>query len=219
MAGTPPSVAAVVRDFCVDAREGRIPDGTHVRQRDLMSLHGATRATAQSAIAIIRHQGLLVPDFRGRLRLRLPRRSELREIYALRIALEQLILQVMLEREHEVDLNQTRVFFASLSSAIAEGRWDVDRAESLAFNRLARASGWPMLVRMVGDLQHDLRPTRLLLDDLMQAPTTARTSANLGGMWQAVANRDVATACGILRTHIEEWEAWVLERLPETTAA
>lgn len=215
----PLSVSDVVRGFCVAAREGRVPDGQPVRQRDLMSLCGASRARAQSAMAILRHQGLLVPDLRGRLLLRLPRRSEVWEIYTLRIALEGLVLEVSMERLSDADLDRIHGFFIRLRNAIREGRWDIDRAERVAFKGLARITGWPMLVRMVSDLNHDIRSCRLLLADLLATPAAVREGDHLDGLWQAVRSRDVATVHRLHRTTIERRAAWVLERLPESASS
>lgn len=212
----PPSLSEVVRAFCVAAREGRVPDGSPVRQRDLMSLCGASRARAQSALAILRHQGLLVPDFRGRLLLRLPRPAEVSEIYALRIALEGLILEVSIERLSDADLDRIQGVFIRLRNAIREGRWDADRAETVAFNGLARIIRWPMLVRMASDLNHDLSSSRLLLGDLLAMPSAVREGDHTDELWHLVRTRDTSAVHRLLRTHLERRAAWVLERLPES---
>lgn len=218
-APAPPSVSDVVREFCVAAREGRVPDGAQVRQRDLMSLCGASRARAQSAIAILRHRGLLLPDFHGQLRLRLPRRAEVADIYALRIALESLILEVSMERLSSADLDRIQGFFNRLRTAIRERHWDIDRVETIAFNGLARTVRWPMLVRMVSDLNHDLAGCQLLLGDLLATSNGVGEGEHLDDLWRAVRSGDAPTVQHLLRTHLERRAAWVLEHLPDTPAA
>lgn len=207
----------VARQFCADAREGRIAPGAHVRMRDLMASYEASRAAAQGAITILRRQGLLVPDLRGRLVLRLPKRSEVREIMALRIALETLVLEIGIQKLSNGDLERMRVSIVRLRTAIVDSRWDMDRAVSTAFNSVARVTRSPMLLRMIADLHHESRSYRALLEDLLAASTSIREADHLEEMWRAVAARDVDGACRLHRTHIERLGEWVLERLPETT--
>jgi len=211
-----PSVSEVARRFCAAAREGRVLPGDHVRVSDLVSRLGATRAGAQGAIAILRRQGLLVPDPRGRLLLRLPTRAEVREIMVLRIALETLVLELGMQRLSDADLERMHSSVMRLRTAIVDSRWDVDRAVSTAFNGLARVTRSPMLLRMISDLHHESRSYRALLEDLLAASTSVREADHLEEMWRAVAARDVAAACRLHRTHIELLGEWVLERLPET---
>lgn len=211
----PLSVTEVARGFCADAREGRVAPGAHVRMRDLMTSYGASRAVAQGAIAILRRQGLLVPDLRGRLLLRLPTRADVREIMALRIALETLVLEIGIQRLSDADLVRMQASIGRLRTAIVDSRWDMDRAVSTAFNSLARVTRSPMLLRMIADLHHESRSYRALLEDLLAASTSVREADHLEEMWRAVAARDVAGACRLHRHHIERLAAWVLERLPE----
>lgn len=212
--GAPLSVTEVARRFCADAREGRIAPDAHVRMRDLMESYGASRAAAQGTIAILRRQGLLVPDLRGRLVLRLPTRSDVREIMALRIALETLVLEIGIERLGDADLERMRASILRLRTAIVDSRWDMDRAVTTAFNTLARVTRSPMLLRMISDLHHESRSYRALLEDLLVASTNIREADHLEEMWRAVAARDVTAACRLHRTHIELLGEWVLERLP-----
>lgn len=216
-AGNATSVTEIARRFCADARLGRITPDAHVRIRELMASYGATRATAQSVIAILRRQGLLVPDVRGRLILRLPTRSDVREIMALRIALETLVLEVGVERLSDADLKRMHASIVRLRTAIVDSRWDMDRAVSAAFNTVARVTRSPMLLRMIADLHHDSRSYRALLEDLLDVSTSIREADHLEELWQAMAARDVAGACRLHRTHIERLGEWVLERLPEGT--
>lgn len=209
------SVTEVARRFCADAREGRLPPTAQVRIRDLMAMYGTTRAAAQGAIAILRRQGLLVPDPRGRLMLRLPTRSEVREIMALRIALETLVLEIGVERLSDADLARMRASIARLRTAIVDSRWETDRAVFAAFNSLARVTRSPMVLRMIADLHHESRSYRALLEDLLAASTSVREADHLEEMWHAIAARDVAGVCRLHRTHIEKLGEWVLERLPD----
>ena len=205
----------VARRFCADARAGLVAPGAHVRMRDLMASYGASRAAAQGAITILRRQGLLVADPRGRLLLRLPTHSEVREILALRIALETLVLEIGIQKLSNVDLERMRVSIVRLRTAIVDSRWDMDRAVSAAFNSLARVTRSPMLLRMISDLHHESRSYRALLEDLLAASTSVREADHLEEMWRAVAVRDVVAACRLHRDHIERLGEWVLERLPE----
>jgi DNA-binding GntR family transcriptional regulator len=213
----PLAMSEVARRFCAAAREGRVPSGAHVRIRDLMSWFGATRVAAQGAIAILRRQGLLVPDLRGRLLVRLPTRAEVREIMALRVSLETLVLEIGMERLSDTDLERMHTSVMRLRTAIVDSRWDVDRAVNTAFNGLARVTRSPMLLRMISDLHHDSRSYRALVEELLVASTSVREADHLEQMWQAVAARDVTAACRLHRSHIELLGAWVVERLPDST--
>lgn len=213
----PLEMPEVARRFCAAAREGRVAPGDQVRMRDLMVWFGATRVAAQGAIATLRRQGLLVPDLRGRLVLRLPTRAEVRELMALRVALETLVLEIGIERLSDADLERMHASVMRLRTAIVDSRWDVDRAVTTAFNGLSRVTRSPLLLRMVSDLHHDSRSYRALVEDLLAASTSVREADHLEQMWRAVAARDVGAACRLHRAHIEVLAAWVLERLPDTT--
>lgn len=208
------SVTETARRFCADARTGRIAPDAHVRIRDLMAAYGASRAAAQGATAFLRRQGLLVPDLRGRLMLRLPTRSEVREIMALRVALETLVLEIGIEKLSDADLERMHASIARLRTSIVEGHWDMDRAIGTAFNNLARVTRSPMLLRMISDLHQASRSYRALLEDLLAGSTSVREADHLEEMWHAVAARDVAATCRLHRAHIEQLTEWVLERLP-----
>lgn len=215
-APAPPSTSEVARRFCADAREGRVAAGAQVRMRDLMATYGTSRAAAQGAIAILRRQGLLVPDLRRRLVLRVPTRSEVREIMALRAALETLALELAMERLDEPDLERLYEAMVRLRAAIVDSRWQIDRADTSAFNRLARAIRSPMLLRMIAGLHYDSRSFQALLADLRPSSSAAAEGDHLEEMRRALISRDVATACRLHRAHIERRAAWVTERLPET---
>ena len=213
-----PSMIEVAHRFCAAAREGRVVSDDQVRARDLMSWFGATRTAARGAIGILRREGLLVPDLRGRLVLRLPTRAEVREIMALRMTLEPLFFEIAIQRLSDADLELMRDSVTKLRTAIVDGGWDVDRAASTTFNGLARMTQCSMLLRMISDLQHDSRRYRALLEDPHSTPISARESDHLDEMWGAVLSRDVDTARRLHRTAVEMLGSWVLERLPESSA-
>lgn len=67
---------------------GRLPAGTHLAEVELSENLGVSRGTLREALRHLQEEGLLVPDARGRLRVRVLAPGEVRDVFAVRGALE-----------------------------------------------------------------------------------------------------------------------------------
>lgn len=69
---------------------GELAAGTHLAEIELSESLGVSRGTLREALRHLQQEGLLVSDARGRLRVRSVSEQEVREIFAVRFALEAL---------------------------------------------------------------------------------------------------------------------------------
>jgi DNA-binding GntR family transcriptional regulator len=69
---------------------GELPPGTHLAEIELSESLGVSRGTLREALRHLQQEGLVVSDTRNRLSVRTIDRREVREIFAVRLALETL---------------------------------------------------------------------------------------------------------------------------------
>ncbi|MFC4223781.1 GntR family transcriptional regulator [Lysinibacter cavernae] len=71
---------------------GQLAAGTHLAEIELSDALGVSRGTLREALRHLQQEGLLISDARGRLSVRKVSGAEVREIFAVRAALESLAL-------------------------------------------------------------------------------------------------------------------------------
>ncbi len=69
---------------------GELPPGTHLAETELSERLGVSRGTLREALRHLQQEGLVVADSRNRLSVRMVTAREVREIFAVRYALEAL---------------------------------------------------------------------------------------------------------------------------------
>lgn len=83
---------------------GVLAPGTHLAEIELSESLGVSRGTLREALRHLQQEGLLVSDARGRLRVRVLTEREVREVFAVRSALEALACEVVCAREDRADV-------------------------------------------------------------------------------------------------------------------
>ena len=120
---------------------GDLAPGTHLAEVDLSEALGVSRGTLREALRQLQQEGLLVPDARGRLSVRVVSEREVEEIFAVRHALESLALELICEREDRAAVvAQVRSQLEGLREA--EGDFTAQLDADLAFHeRVCELSG------------------------------------------------------------------------------
>ncbi|WP_432565702.1 GntR family transcriptional regulator [Kineococcus sp. SYSU DK003] len=83
---------------------GALAPGTHLAEIELSESLGVSRGTLREALRHLQQEGLLVSDTRGRLNVRVLTEREVREVFAVRSALEALACEVVCAREDRADV-------------------------------------------------------------------------------------------------------------------
>ena len=137
---------------------GQLPPGTHLVETDLSDALQISRGTLREAMRQLQQEGLISAGARGRLSVRHVDNKEIKDIFAVRAALESLAACELAIREDRADV------VTQLRSAVAEmERWAAsnleDRIEAdLKFHRtMCHLSGNETLLHSWSSLEGSIR--------------------------------------------------------------
>jgi DNA-binding GntR family transcriptional regulator len=152
---------------------GVLAPGTHLAEIELSESLGVSRGTLREALRHLQQEGLLVPDVRGRLSVRVLTEREVREVFAVRSALEALACEEVCAREDRTEV--VRTLRRQLELMAAEVSLPGRVTRDLEFHAaLCRASG-----------------NETLLQSWMQVSGLARAAITAAGVDAALANMAV----------------------------
>ena len=138
--------AETLRDYI---STGRIPEGTKLTEREVSRLLGISRMPAHEALTILEAEGLVVSRPGGRYVIELDKK-DVRDLIALRLALESLAIRLAAARanpEHEAQLCAR---LHDLEEAVAEGDPVKSTKCDLALHRaIWEQAGNPHLLRVL----------------------------------------------------------------------
>lgn len=162
----PPIARETLRERCVELLRGAITSGqfapgAHLSEIELATSLGVSRATVREALRHLEQDGLAVPSRRGMLHVRILTVNEIRELYAVRGALEALageLVAVRADRNAAADVLDRAV--GRLQAA--EGDLPAQIEADLAFHAtLCELAGNTMLSRHWRSLEGAIRITVL----------------------------------------------------------
>ena len=137
---------------------GQLPPGTHLVETDLSDALQISRGTLREAMRQLQQEGLISAGARGRLAVRHVDNKEIKDIFAVRAALESLAAGELAARQDRADV------VAELRRAVAEmERWAAsnleDRIEAdLKFHRtMCHLSGNETLLHSWSSLEGSIR--------------------------------------------------------------
>ena len=195
---------------------GVLAPGTHLAEIELSESLGVSRGTLREALRHLQQEGLLVSDTRGRLSVRVLTEREVREVFAVRSALEALACEEICEREDRTAV--VRELREQLELMAREASLSERVTRDLEFHAtLCRASG-----------------NETLLQSWLQVSGLARAAITAAGVDAALANMaaqrhapvvdlvergDAEGARRFLRTHMAEAAEQIAARLDEGVGA
>lgn len=181
--------------------EGRLPSGTKLVEREVAEALGISRAPARDALLELEKEGLVVTRSTGRHVIELSER-DIRELYAVRVALE--TLAVELAAEHTSPAHQQ----ANLAK-LAQMRDAVARRDAAAFTRADIETH--TLIWQQADNHHLLRNLQSILGPIFMFVATTlelhdwgETLAAHTDLMTAINAGDVPAARATLSRHLDE---------------
>lgn len=170
-----------LREQAVDALRsaivsGELPSGSHVSEVEMATRLQISRGTLREAMRSLQIEGLLTAGPRGRLLVRHMSDRQVRDLFAVRGALEAMAARELTQREERADL------VASLRAAA---------------ERLGAASGSSVEARLAADMDFHREMCRLTGNEtLLHAWTALESSIQMSvtnsGIDRAVRNMDVS---------------------------
>jgi DNA-binding GntR family transcriptional regulator len=113
---------------------GRIPEGTKLTEREVSRLLGISRMPAHEALTILEAEGLVVSRPDGRYVIELTEK-DVRDIHALRLALERLAVELAAERSSPRNRKTLEARLEGLEEAVASGNPEACTKSDMALHR------------------------------------------------------------------------------------
>jgi len=181
---------------------GELPPGTHLVETELSEKLQISRGTLREAMRQLQQEGLISAGARGRLSVRHLDNKEIRDIFAVRAALESLAARELCSREDRSEaIASLRAAIAEMDRAAADGL--EDRIESdLDFHRtLCRLSGNETLLHSWQSLEGNIRMSIMFagVERAVKNMSVQRHSEIV----DAIATGDAARASEAIAEHME----------------
>ena len=137
---------------------GELAPGRHLVETELSEMLGISRGTLREALRQLQQEGLVTAGARGRLSVRHLDAKEIRDIFAVRAALESLAARTLIERPRRAkavgELREALELMEEAAERSLEDRIEAD----LDFHRLlCRLSGNETLLHQWGSLEGSIR--------------------------------------------------------------
>jgi len=181
---------------------GELPPGTHLVETELSEMLQISRGTLREAMRQLQQEGLISAGARGRLSVRHLDAKEIRDIFAVRAALESLAARELcaLQDRSEV-IASLREALDEMERAAADGL--EDRIESdLEFHRtLCRLTGNETLLHSWQSLEGSIRMS-IMFAGLERAVKNMNVQRH-GDIVDAIATGDAARVGETIRAHMD----------------
>lgn len=203
---------------------GRLAYGERLVEEQLAERFATSRTPVREALRRLESDGHIVRDPAGGVRPNPPRVSSMRDVYAVRFVLEDLIVTLAArggERSDRPALLRLREDWLELRDDWPALRdrieWpDFVHADESFHLGLARAAGNRAAVRYLRDVNERIRVLRI--HDFTTADRIEATITEHLGIVDAACAGEVATATALMATHVEASAAVVEERVGELLA-
>lgn len=203
---------------------GRLPYGQRLVEEHLAEQFSTSRTPVREALRRLESDGHIVRDPAGGVRPNPPRVSSMRDVYAVRFVLEDLVVTLAArggERADRAALLRLREDWIELRDDWPALRdrieWpDFVHADESFHLGLARASGNRAAVRYLRDVNERIRVLRIhdfTTEDRIDATITEHLE-----IVEAACAGEVATATALMATHVEASAAVVEQRVGELLA-
>lgn len=182
---------------------GELPPGTHLVETELSEKLNISRGTLREALRELQQQGLISAGARGRLSVRSLNADEIRDIFAVRAALESLAVRLLAQRSDRkalvATLRQAVQRMRELEVADLESRIEAD----LDFHRtLCQLTGNTTLLHSWRSLEGAMRMS-FMWAGLERAAGNMRVDRH-AALVDAIEGVDAAEAAERMFSHMEE---------------
>lgn len=194
---------------------GDMPLGARLVEQQLAERFATSRTPIREALKRLEGDGHLARDDGGGLRPRVPSVRSMRELYDVRVVLEDLVVRGAAtggDRGLLEALQQDWRALAAGPDPGAEGASFVSRDEDFHL-RIAQASGNQVATGLLGDLNERIRVLRV--HDFTRPDRIEATIAEHLEIVDAVLDGDPDAAASYMRSHVQRSAAVVRERIGE----
>lgn len=207
-----------------DLLAGRLPYGERLVEEQLAERFATSRTPVREALRRLESDGHIVRDPHGGVRPNPPRVSAMREIYAVRFVLEDLVVTLAARGGEGTDraaLLGLRDDWIEVRDAWPQLREQIEwpdfvHADERFHQGLARASGNRAAMRYLRDINERIRVLRI--HDFTTADRIEATINEHLAIVEAACAGEVATATALMATHVEASAAVVEARVGELLA-
>jgi len=172
---------------------GDYPPGAWLRQDDLAAELGVSKIPVREALQRLAAASLVTFEPNRGALVRPLTAADAEEIFALRLAVEPLLLQRAIGRHTIVDLASAELALTSAAHTLTEANWQFHRA-------LYGAAGWSRALTIVETLHAAVAPYVLLYTEGIGG--AARSDAEHHNLLELCRAADVRSAGRVLRVHL-----------------
>ncbi len=199
---------------------GEIPVGRRIVEQQLADLFSTSRTPVREALRRLEGDGLLTRDPSGGMRPQVPSVRAMRDLYEVRLAIEDLVVRRAAVSGDRGVLDALEQDWRSLDAEhrrglLATGAAFVEHDEGF-HQRLAEASGNHVAVAVLTDVSGRIRILRIY--DFTVEDRIGATIAEHLEIVRAVIAGDADIAAGFIRAHIQRSSNVVRERIGEALA-
>lgn len=195
---------------------GEFPVGHRLVEVQLSADHGTSRTPIREALRRLEGDGHLERDPSGGLRPAVPSVRQMRELYDVRVVIEELLVARATADGDRGALEELQADWATLATDWQEGRADLHgpdfvHADEDFHRRIAAASGHDTAERLLRDLNDRIRLLRIhdfTTDERIRATLTEHTE-----ILTAVLAGDAEAAAAFMRAHVLRSALVVRERV------
>jgi len=194
---------------------GELPVGRRLVELQLAADYETSRTPVREALRRLEGDGHLVRDPAGGMRPAVPSVRSMRELYDVRLALEELAVRRAATSGDRGLLEAVHQDWRALAAGAVSSP-DFVHADESFHERIAKASGNAVAVRMLADLNGRIRILRI--HDFTSEDRITATIAEHLEIVQTVLDGDADAAAAFMRAHVQRSALVVKERVGETLA-
>lgn len=200
---------------------GEFPVGTRLVELQLSAEHGVSRTPIREALRRLEGDGHLERDPSGGLRPAVPSVRQMRELYDVRIAIEEIVVRRATTGGKRPELEQVQADWSALTEAWHRGTTtlhgpDFVHADEAFHQRIARASGHETAERLLGDLSDRIRVLRI--HDFTSDERIRQTLVEHAEIIACVLAGESEPAAAFMRAHVQRSALVVRERVGRALA-
>jgi DNA-binding GntR family transcriptional regulator len=177
--------------------------GQRLVERELIEQIGVSRATVREVLRELAAEGLVVSLPNKGAVVYAPSAEEARDLYAVRSALEGLVVRRFVERAEPEQFDHLKAVTDELNDTVNHGAAlpELMRAKDRFYQVLAQGAGSPTVDRILGGVQARVR--LLQANSLAQPGRAARMAAEVDALVEAILARDADKATRLWSEHLD----------------
>lgn len=197
--------------------EGKIAPGERIIETEYSKKFDISRTPLREAIRMLENEGLVETQAKGGVTVKKVTKEEIVEIYKIRIALESLILEEVIKKAKEEDLEKVRQILLETKDAFnADDTATIFELFSKFNIALYEIANLPRVENLINNINSYLRRFRKLSISNSKRREVAYNDHL--AIFQTIKNKDLENATLLNRNHLEKSMAFILSELTNSEA-